>query len=100
MKLSDLTATDEIICRSEKEWERIAKLLHAEGYKWNDGDDYWPLRIKWDYSPFMVYCLDGSYYDHSELNARSFNIPRKPEDEVWVESTELGSSFQETVPLP
>lgn len=85
MKLSELTKDHEIICRSEKEWERIAKLLHEAGRRWQSGAPYWPLLYKWQGSP-MAYCLNGTFENiETDFGNKA------------IESTEIVSSDQEAI---
>jgi hypothetical protein len=83
MKLSELTKKHSIICRSEQEWERIAKLLHEDRRRWQSGDAYWPLLYKWEGSP-AAYVLDGTYFD-DEAHI----------DGLTIESTEIENPDQE-----
>ena len=84
MKLSELTENDNIVCRSEQEWERIAKLLHESGRKWLSGDNYWPLLYDWE-GIIMIYCLDGTYGYTDEPDFAG----------LVIESTEVEGTDQE-----
>lgn len=88
MKLSELTNKHEIICRSEQEWERIAKLLHESGYYWRSGDAYWPLLYKCEKLP-AAYGLDGTYSD-DETDIGDLMI-----ESTEIENAELETSDQE-----
>lgn len=82
MKLSELTKNHQIICRSENEWERIAKLLHEAGRRWQSSDPYWPLLYRWQGIP-MSYCLNGTYAECETVVGH-----------VVIESTEIVNSDQ------